>query len=130
MADLNPLYDPATDNQPIDPAVQAMLNTPLKADGFTAEEEQFLNLLMAKVDDKSINLYAPSSLLNAPVYEALSPEAKGKADFNAQVLLSKVREITNLMHISREPTFQVKNLVASLFETKKRLEEHGDLFTI
>jgi hypothetical protein len=102
----------------------------MKAQAFSAEEEAFLNLLMAKVEDKTINLYSPSSLLNTPVYDALPTEAKGLADQNAFLLLTKVREIYNLMQISREPTYQVKNLVDSLFQTKKRLEEHGDIFII
>jgi hypothetical protein len=130
MADVNPLFDPATDNAAIDPATQVLLNQPLKAQAFTGEEEQFLNMLLAKVEDKSINLYAPSSLLNTSVYEALTPEARGLADQNAVLLLTKVREIYNLMQISREPTYQIKNLVDSLFQTKKRLEEHGDIFVI
>ncbi len=130
MADLNPLYDPATDNAAIDPATQQMLNQPMKAQAFSAEEEAFLNLLMAKIEDKTINLYSPSSLLNTPVYDALPTEAKGLADQNAFLLLTKVREIYNLMQISREATYQVKNLVDSLFQTKQRLEEHGDIFII
>lgn len=130
MADLNPLFDPATDNAAIDPATQQILNQPLKAEAFTAEEQAFLDLLMAKIADKTINLYSPSSLLNTPVYDALPSDAKGLADQNAFVLLTKVREIYNLMQISKEPTYQVKNLVDSLFQTKKRLEEHGDIFII
>ena len=131
MADLNPLYDPATDNLPIDPAVQAMINQPLKDDsGFTTEDQMLLNLIMQKVEDKTINLYAPSSLLNTPVYDALSPELKGKADQNALILLGQIREIVNLMKISREPSYQIKNMVASLNQTKKRIEEHGDIFII
>ena len=130
MADLNPLYDPATDNKPIDAATQTMLNQPLKAEAFTADEQSFLDLLMAKIADKSINLYGPSSLLNTPVYDALPSDAKGKADFNAQILLTKVREVYNLMQVSKEPTYQVKNLVDSLMQTKQRLEEHADIFII
>lgn len=128
MADLNPLYDPATDNKPIDPAVQSMINAPLKASTWTDEEQALLNLIMAKVEDKTINLYSPSSLLNTPVYEALPPDAKAKADQNSVILLGNIREIVNLMKFSQEPTYQVKNLVEALNQTKKRLEEHGDLF--
>jgi len=131
MVALNPLYDPATDNAVIDPAVQALINQPLKDDsGFTTEDQALLNLILQKVEDKSINLYSPSSLLNTPIYEALPPEAKGKADQNAMILLTKIREIVDLMKISQEPTYQVKNMVASLNQTKKRLEEHADIFII
>ena len=130
MAGVNPLFDPSTDNAPIDAATQNMLNQPLQAEAFTAEEELFLNTLMAKIEDKTIDLHRPSSLLNTAIYEALPPEAQGLADQNAVVLLTKVREIHELMQLSREPNYAVKNLVASLFQTKKRLEEHADIFIL
>ena len=131
MADLNPLYDPKTDNLPIDPAVQSMINQPLKdQSGFSPEDQTLLNQLMQKVEDGSINLYQPSSLLNAAVYDTLSPEMKGKADQNAVILLVEIREIVNLMKLSQEPTYQVKNLVQSLNITKSRLEEAGNIFII
>lgn len=130
MASLNPLFDPATDNAPIDANVQSMLNQPLKGDGFSAEDQAFLDLIMSKIADKSINLYSPSSLLNTVVYEALPQELKAKADQNAMVMLTKIREINDLMQVSREPSYQLKNLVDSLNYTKKRLEEQGDLFVI
>ena len=131
MADMNPLYDPKTDNLPIDPAVQSMINAPLKDDsGFSDEDQALLNLLMQKVEDGTINLYQPGSLLNTTVYESLPSDAKGKADQNALILLGKIREIVNLLKISPDPTYQLKNLVASLNDTKKRLEANGDLFVI
>ncbi|MFA5854960.1 MAG: hypothetical protein WC846_01545 [Candidatus Gracilibacteria bacterium] len=131
MAQVNTLYDPKTDNQPIDPQVQKMLNTPLAdSSGFSADDQMLLNLIMQKVDQKEINLLAPSSLLNTAVYEGLTPENKAKADKNAVILLAKIREIYSLMRVYTEPTFQIKNLVASLRLTKERLEEHADLFVI
>ena len=131
MADLNPLYDPKTDNLPIDPAVQSMINQPLKdQSGFSPEDQTLLNQLMQKVEDGSINLYQPSSLLNVAVYDTLSPEMKGKADQNAVILLGEIREIVNLMKISQEPTYQVKSLVQSLNTAKSRLEEAGNIFII
>ena len=130
MADLNPLYDPKTDNQPIAPEVQSMLNQPLKANAWTDEEQAFLNDLMQKWESGVIKPYNPSSLLNTAVYDALPEEAKGKADQNALVMLGKVRQIVELMKVYNEPTFQIKNLVESLLEDKKRLEEHSDLFII
>jgi hypothetical protein len=131
MAQVNPLYDPATDNQPIDEQVQKRLNTPLAdSTGFSSSDQMLLNLIMQKVDDKEINLLAPSSLLNTAVYEGLTPENKAKADQNAVILLTKIREIYSLMKVYSEPTFQIKNLVDSLRLTKERLEEHADLFVI
>jgi hypothetical protein len=130
MADLNPLYDPTTDNLPIAPEIQSMLNAPLKADSWTADEQAFLNELMAKWENGTIKPHSPSSLLNETVYESLDPAAKASADKNCVIMLTKIREIVELMKISNEPTFQIKNLVEALLATKKRLEEHADIFII
>ncbi|MEK7146371.1 MAG: hypothetical protein AAB802_04310, partial [Patescibacteria group bacterium] len=72
---LNPLFDPSTDNQKIDPTVQAEINKPLSSGGaFSPEDQTFLDLVMKLVEEKKINLYAPSSLLNEAVYSTLSEE--------------------------------------------------------
>ena len=130
MADLNPLYDPKTDNLAIAPEVQNMLNTPSKTGSWSDEEQVFLNDLMAKVDAGTIQLYGPSSLLNQAVYDKLTPEAQGKADLNAMNMIAKIREIVSLMKLYNEPNDIVKNLVESLLADKKRLEEAGDIFII
>lgn len=128
---LNPLYDPATDNQKIDPATQSMLNKPMAySSGLTPEEQALLDLIKQKVEEGRIQLYSPSSLLNTAVYDALPPAAKGKADQNAVLFIGKIRQILDLEKISREPTYQLKQLISDLNQSKKRLEEHGDLFII
>ncbi len=130
MADLNPLYDPKTDNATIAPEVQSMLNQPLSGGSMSGEDQAFLNLILGKIEDKTINLYSPSSLLNNAVYDALPEMDKGKADQNAVVLLTRIREIYNLTQISKEPSYQLVNMVDSLRLIKNRMEEHGDLFVI
>lgn len=130
MADLNPLYDPATDNAHIAPEVQSMLNQPLSGAAMSEEDQAFLNLILGKIEDKTINLYSPSSLLNNPVYDALSEMEKGKADQNAMILLTRIRELYDLTRVSKEPSYQLSNMVDSLRLIKNRMEEHGDLFII
>ena len=130
MAELNPLYNAATDNAAIPSEVQSRLNQPLQQGSLSADEQAFLNLILAKIEDKSIQLYVPSSLLNNAVYEALSEAEKGKADQNAVILLTRIREIHALTQVSKEPSFQLQNMVASLRQIKNRLEEHSDLFII
>lgn len=130
MADLNPLYDPATDNAVIAPEVQSMLNTPSKTGEWSDADQVFLTDLLAKVEAGTIQLYSASSLLNNAVYEKLTPELQGKADQNAQVMIGKVREIVDLMKLYGEPNDIVKNLVESLFAAKQRAEEAGDIFII
>lgn len=130
MADLNPLYDPKTDNTVIAPEVQSMLNKPLAGASMSQEDLDFMNLILGKIADKSINLYSPSSLLNTAVYDALPEMEKGKADQNAMVLLTRIRELHDLTQISKEPSYQLVNMVDSLRLIKNRMEEHSDLFII
>ncbi len=130
MSPINPLYDASTDNAVIPTDIQHQLNQPLKGDGFSAEDQAFLDLILQKIADKSINLYSPSSLLNTSHYEQLSPEAQAKADQNAVILLTKIREIYNLVQVNPEPSYQLQNMVDSLHYTKKRLENEGDIFII
>ncbi|MFA5792370.1 MAG: hypothetical protein WC897_00685 [Candidatus Gracilibacteria bacterium] len=128
---LNPLYDPSTDNAPIAQDVQNRLNEPLQGDNtFTDEDREFLTMLLQKIEDKSINLYGPSSLLNMPVYEALPQEEKAKADQNAMVLITKIREIHSLTQFSMDATYQLKQLLDGVRLTKQRLEEHANIFVI
>lgn len=131
MTALNPLYDPATDNLPVDPAVQARMNqTMVDPSGFDPEDQAFLNRILEKVENGSIQLYRADSLLNTSVYERLSPELKAKADQNALVMLGQIRTLVDFMKANSEPTYEVKNMVEVLHETKKRLESEADLFVI
>lgn len=130
MADLNPLYDRATDNLPIAAEVQTMLNAPSNSGTWTDSDQVFLNDLLAKVEAGTIQIYSASSLINNAVYEKLTPELQGKADQNALLMIGKVREIVDLMKLYHEPNDIVKNLVESLFAAKQRAEEAGDIFII
>ena len=80
---------------------------------------------MKLVEEKKINLYAPSSLLNEAVYSTLTDENKAKADQNTVTMLARIRDIHDLMTINPEPSYQVKNLVATLRLQKERLEAAG-----
>lgn len=131
----NPLFDPKAqqDNSILtDPAKVKMLNTPLNdPSGFNAGEQEFLNIVMQKVESKEIDLLKPSSLLNQAVYEKLAPEAQAKADFTAMNLLSIIRQIHSVWGINKEPTYMIQNLILDVKYTKEKLEEvSGDVFII
>lgn len=128
----NPLYDPKTDNQAIAADVQAMINKPVvDPTGYSVEDQAFLDKIMKMVEEKKINLYSPSSLLNSAVYDALDTAGKAKADQNSMLMVTKIREISDLMRISKEATYQLKNLVAALRMHKEETEKiSGDIFII
>lgn len=129
---INPLYDPATDNLPIAADVQTMLNQPLvDPAGFDAADEAFIRDVVAKFESGEIQPHGPSSLLNTAVYDALDDAKKGKADQNALILLGRLRDIVALWKANPSPTFQLKNQIGSIRLTKERLEgELGDVFKV
>lgn len=129
----NPLFDPATDNLPIDPKVQKKVINDPKSDpsGVSQDDTEFLNMVMDKVERGEINLLDPNTLLNNKVYDKLGEEAKGKADFNALNLLATLRQIKSLWDLDKRDSFQIQNLVRQVKMTKERLEaEGGDIFII
>jgi hypothetical protein len=111
---------------------QQKLNKPLEVqEGFNAEDEAFLQLIVSKVEAKEIDLYRPSSLLNNSVYDKLDEKAQGKADFDAVNLLSAIREIYNLWKMGEKNSYQIQNQVHRIRMTKERLEEEaGDIYII
>lgn len=108
------------------------LNQPLPhPHGLSPEDEQFLNMLMEKIDKGEIDLYRPSTLLNMPVYEKLDETAQGKADFDAVNLLATIREIRKLWNLGHRNTYQIEYLTHQIRITKERLESlGGDIFII
>ncbi len=132
MNDVNPLYDPATDDAHIDEDVQERLNQP-QADptGFDPEDEAFLNDVMAKFESGQIQTHSPSSLLNELIYNKLDDAKKGKADQNAFNILSALRRIYDLWKMDQTVTFQIKNEIHSIRLTKENLEDElGDVYIV
>lgn len=119
-------------NAVISNEVQQELNKPLAAAGVIDPRDlEFLQTVMEKVDKGDINLYRPATLLNIPVYEKLSEEARGKADFDAVNLLATIRDIRRLWNMGDRETYQMQNLTHRIRLTKERLEQlGGDIFII
>ncbi|MBP9717705.1 hypothetical protein KBD59_00190 [Candidatus Gracilibacteria bacterium] len=129
---MEPKQTPTTGLSDIDPETQKMLNTPVvNPQGISQEDEAFLNMVVAKVEAKEINLLMPSSLINMPIYEKLNELQQGKVDLDAFNLCSTLRTIYDLWTYYKQPTFQIENLVHSVRLTKESLEEiSGDVYVI
>ena len=128
---VNPLFDPTTDNQAIPQDMQSRLNAPLAGGVLSDEDRAFADQIHALVENGTIDLYSPSSLLNQAVYAGLSDVAKGKADYNAVTMLGKIRDIVALDKAAFDTNIQVGNLIHALRLTKENLEMlGGDIFVI
>jgi len=119
-------------NVEISPKAQEALNKPLgHLGGLTDEDQEFLALLISKIEKKEINLYQPNTLLNHAVYDSLNEGAKAKAELDAFNMLATIREIKKLWDAKLANTYQMENLVHKMRLTKERLEEaSGDIYII
>lgn len=127
----NPLYDPKTDNLPIDPHVQKeVINKPQSdSAGVDQRDQEFLSLLLLQIESGEINLYQPDSLIRHEVYEKLDEKDQGKVDQNAFNLLAVLRQIKGLWDSGYRDTFQIQNLAHQIRVTKERLEhDYGNVF--
>lgn len=129
----NPLYDPATDNLPIDPRVQKdVINTPaVDPTGVNPDDQAFLEKIVNMIDTGKINVLKPSSIINDQTYLLLSEEAQGKVDMESMNMLASIRQIHGLYKTGYSQSFQIQNLVHHLRLLKERLEGiSGDVFII
>ena len=116
-----------------DEATQRSLNTPLQdsTGSLDGKDQEFLNLVISLIDDKKIDLYQPSTLINNEVYDKLDDLAKGKVDLESINMLAGIREMKGLYDNEFQDTYQMANLVHRLRLTKERLEQTaGDVFII
>jgi len=119
-------------NQNISTDTQQMLNKPMEhPEDLDPKDQEFLTMLMAKIDKGEIDLYRPSTLLNSAVYDKLDEAKKGKADFDALNLLGTIRDIHKLWNSGERNSYQIENLTHRIRLTKERLEElGGDIYII
>ncbi len=111
---------------------QASLNQPTAhPEGLDPKDQEFLGMVMEKIDKGEIDLYRPATLLNLAVYEKLSEEGKGKADFDAVNLLTSIREVRKLWVMEHTGSYQIENMIHRIRMTKERLEDlGGDIYII
>ena len=87
--------------------------------------------LIGKIEGGEINLHDPQSIYNRAVYEKLDEREREKADLTGVNLISLIRQIQALWSIDQKASFQIQNLVESVFQMKSRFEEqYGDVYII
>lgn len=128
MQDLLKKYE----NYTIDEKTQKDLNGTLKDDtGFNEGHEEFLKMLMGKMSRGEINPYNPESLYNREIYDKLEESQKERASLTAINLMSTLRQIESLWKIDQNASFQIQNLVETVFQMKSKFEkEYGDVYII
>lgn len=116
----------------VDEGTQKQLNEPLKdATGFNAGHEEFLKMLIDKLEKKELDPHNTETLYNHAVYDALPEEEQEKASITAVNIMSTIRQIQALWAVDKTASFQIQNLVETVFQMKSKFEEaHGDVYII
>lgn len=128
MHDLLKKYE----NHQVSAEVQEQLNKPLKDDtGFNDGHEDFLKTLIEKLSSGVLVPTNPSTLYKKEAYEKLTEEQQEKVDLTAINLMSLIRQIESLWKLDQTATFQIQNLVETVFQMKSKFEkEYGDVYII
>ncbi len=120
------------ENHQVDGATQNMLNKPAKDDtGFNEGHEEFLKMLIAKLESGELETHNPNTLYNHAIYDQLSEKEQEKASLTAINLMSTIRQIESIWKLDQTATFQIQNLVETVFQMKSKFEkEYGDVYII
>lgn len=116
----------------VDGKTQQQLNKPLNdATGFNEGHEDFLKMLIGKIESGEINPHKIETLQNPNVFNKLSEEDQELTDLTGHNILSIIRQIEKLWELEKKPTFQIQNLVETVFQMKSKFEEkYGDVYII
>lgn len=119
-------------NAGVDQKTQDMINKPQTDPmGVDDTDAEYIQKMMALVDNGTIQVLTPNTLLNHEIYDKLNEEAQGKVDFNAVNLLGEIRQIRKLWEAGDHDSYQLINLLQRMRQTKRRVEEeHGDCYII
>lgn len=119
-------------NHVIDDAVQKQLNLPLqKQESLDDGHQHFLQLLIQKLESGVLDTLNPATLFNHAVYDKLSEQDQEATDLTAVNLMGVIRQLQRLWNENRRNTFQVQNLVETVWQMKSQFEQkHGDVFII
>lgn len=112
--------------------MQKCLNDPTaKGTALQDEHRNFLKILINKLKKRKINIYLPASLFNHAVFDKLSENEQERANLAAINLLNIIRQIETLWTFERRETFQIQNLVETVWQMKSQYEQtHGNVFII
>lgn len=119
-------------DQLIDPQTQKWLNQPqTQSAKLEPKQEEFLKFLMQKIATGGLDPLRPASLYDQAVYAKLSETDQEKADLTALNIMSIIKQIDMLWSAHPESTFQVANLVETVWQMKSKFEaKYGNVYVI
>ncbi len=100
-------------------------------DDMAAAHKQYLAKLIAVLDAKTVDAYAPSSLVDPAKYNALSELDRGKVDIVAVNMASQIQRIEGFFRDKSIPDAspELQTMIEHLWNMKKTVEDqYGPLF--
>jgi hypothetical protein len=114
-------------NDPSD-AAQIALGTP-RADGLSDEHTGFLKNLFTLIDKGKIDTKNPMSFVHEDVYGALPDDLRAKTDQAIPNICTLLERIMDLhARPEKNDSFEMKNLIETLWQAKQRIEDRADVF--
>jgi hypothetical protein len=100
-----------------------------RSDGMTDEHAGFLDLVLRLIDEGNVDTKNPESFVRKNIYSGLSEEMQGKVDFVIPNLISLLERIMDLhARPEKDDSFEMKNLIETLWQAKERIEKEVDVF--
>lgn len=109
-------------------AEQQRLGKP-RAASLSDEHTDFLKNLIDLIDAGKIDTKDSQSFINDEVYAGLADDVRAKTDQAIPNIITLLERIMDL-HAREEDnaSFEMKNLVETLWQAKERIEQHADVF--
>jgi len=133
LVPLDPNYKSKIDsykNQEISAQTQERLNTPLKK-SVQPKYKDYLKLILDLINQGTIDVFNPSSIINTNIYNTLNEQGKADVDKILINLINMVQRMQYLNEKGEENSFQLESIVDNIWQTKEKIEQkHGDVLKI
>lgn len=95
----------------------------------TDEHAAFIQTVLQLLDDKKIDTKNVQSFVKQNVYQSLELSVKAKVDRAIPNIISLLERIVDLhMRPENDDSYEMKNLIESLWLIKERIEKESDVF--
>lgn len=96
---------------------------------FDDEHASFMKTVISLIDAGTIDTKSPMSFLNLAIYNHISPELHAKTDQALPNISSLLERIMDLhARPEKNESFEMQNLIESLWQVKERIEKEADVF--
>ncbi len=110
-------------------AAQVKAGAPMQGD-MDQEHKEFVQTISKLLESGAIDVTRPESFLNKDVYEKLDAEWKSKTDLTMMNVASLLCHIYEFYKSKQTPDAcpQLASMIEELWQMKKRIEVHADVF--